>query len=78
MFLILDADSEFTANGKTAMLPGPVGVPCRGGNSHAVCNPSDKPAMWVNFQVGDPNSSSGGSFHLMLTTIAPILKARSI
>ena len=60
MFLILDADCEFTVNGKTAMLPGPVGVPCPAGNSHAVYNPSDKPAMWVNFQVGDPNSSYGG------------------
>jgi mannose-6-phosphate isomerase-like protein (cupin superfamily) len=60
MFLILDADCEFTVNGKTAVLPGPVGVPCPAGNSHAVYNPSDKPAMWVNFQVGDPNSSYGG------------------
>ncbi len=59
MFLILDADCEFTVNGKTASLKGPVGVPCRIGDSHAVYNPSDKPAMWVNFQVGDPKAVGG-------------------
>jgi mannose-6-phosphate isomerase-like protein (cupin superfamily) len=59
MFLILDADCEFTVNGKTSALKGPVGVPCRIGDSHAVYNPSDKPAMWVNFQVGDPKAVGG-------------------
>ena len=28
MFLILDGDCEFTVNGRTSVLPGPVGVPC--------------------------------------------------
>jgi mannose-6-phosphate isomerase-like protein (cupin superfamily) len=51
MFLILDGDCEFTVNGKTAVVKGPVGVPCRAGNSHAVYNPSTKPVDWVNFQV---------------------------
>jgi len=51
MFLILDGDCEFTVNGKTALVKGPVGVPCRAGDSHAVYNPSTKPVDWVNFQV---------------------------
>jgi mannose-6-phosphate isomerase-like protein (cupin superfamily) len=51
MFLILDGDCEFTVNGNTALLKGPVGVPCKSGNSHAVYNPSDKPVDWVNFNV---------------------------
>ena len=51
MFLILDGDCEFTVNGKTALVKGPVGVPCRAGDSHAVYNPSNKPVDWVNFQV---------------------------
>lgn len=71
MFLILDGDCQFTINGQTALIPGPVGVPNRSGNSHAVYNPSDKPAMWVNFNVAvvDPNAApaaggfSRGSFN---------------
>lgn len=59
MFLILDGDCEFTVNGHTAVLPGPVGVPCRSGNSHAVYNPSDKPVDWVNFNVRVSNTGSG-------------------
>jgi uncharacterized cupin superfamily protein len=51
MFLILDNDCEFTVNGQTALLKGPVGVPCKAGNSHAVYNPSTRPADWVNFNV---------------------------
>lgn len=51
MFLILDADCEFTVDGHTALLPGPVGVPVPLKHSHAVYNPTDKPAGWVNFSV---------------------------
>jgi mannose-6-phosphate isomerase-like protein (cupin superfamily) len=51
MFLILDGDCEFTVNGQTALIEGPVGVPCKSGNSHAVYNPSDKAVDWVNFNV---------------------------
>lgn len=51
MFLILDGDCEFTINGQTALIKGPVGVPCKSGNAHAVYNPSGKPVDWVNFQV---------------------------
>jgi mannose-6-phosphate isomerase-like protein (cupin superfamily) len=73
MFLILDGDCEFTVNGQTALIEGPVGVPCKSGNSHAVFNPSDKPVDWVNFNVvvNDPSQQQaatapaqgqGGSF----------------
>jgi mannose-6-phosphate isomerase-like protein (cupin superfamily) len=71
MFLILDGDCEFTVNGQTAVIKGPVGVPCKSGNSHAVYNPSDKPVDWVNFNVAvtDPAqltgagpSAQGGAF----------------
>ena len=61
MFLILDGDCEFTVNGHTSVLPGPVGVPCPSGNSHAVYNPSaDKPADWVNFNVRVSTAPAGG------------------
>jgi mannose-6-phosphate isomerase-like protein (cupin superfamily) len=61
MFLILDGDCQFTINGQTALIPGPVGVPCKSGDAHAVYNPSDKPVDWVNFQVGitEPNQTGG-------------------
>jgi mannose-6-phosphate isomerase-like protein (cupin superfamily) len=60
MFLILDADCEFTVNGHTSLLPAPMGVPCKAGNSHAVYNPTDKPAAWVNFQIGKVTQGGGG------------------
>jgi mannose-6-phosphate isomerase-like protein (cupin superfamily) len=62
MFLILDGDCQFTVNGQTALIKGPVGVPCKSGNSHAVYNPSAKPVDWVNFQVlvADPVQPAAG------------------
>ncbi|MBN2864333.1 MAG: cupin domain-containing protein [Bacteroidales bacterium] len=63
MFLILDGDCEFTVNGHTSLLPGPVGVPCPSGNSHAVYNPSpDKPVDWVNFNVRVSTAPATGGF----------------
>ncbi|MBG0859525.1 MAG: cupin domain-containing protein [Bacteroidales bacterium] len=61
MFLILDGDCEFTVNGRTALVKGPVGVPCKSGNSHAVYNPSGKQVDWVNFQVAviNPAEAAG-------------------
>jgi mannose-6-phosphate isomerase-like protein (cupin superfamily) len=52
MFLILEGTCEFTINGQTALLEGPVAVPLKSGDAHAVYNPSNSPADWVNFQVG--------------------------
>ncbi len=56
MFLILDKDCQFTIDGHTAVLQAPMGVPCQLRRSHAVYNPTDSPAAWVNFNVrmGDP------------------------
>ena len=60
MFLILDGEGEFTVNGQTALLEGPVGVPCHSGNSHALYNPTDKPVDWVNFNVAVVNPAESG------------------
>jgi mannose-6-phosphate isomerase-like protein (cupin superfamily) len=62
MFLILDGDCEFTVNGQTALIEGPVGVPCKSGNSHAVYNPSDKPVDWVNFNVAVINPAEEAGY----------------
>jgi mannose-6-phosphate isomerase-like protein (cupin superfamily) len=59
MFLILDGSCEFTINGQTALLEGPVGVPLKSGDSHAIYNPTNNPATWVNFQVGLPTPETG-------------------
>jgi mannose-6-phosphate isomerase-like protein (cupin superfamily) len=63
MFLILDGDCQFTVNGQTALIKGPVGVPCKSSNSHAVFNPSAKAVDWVNFQVlvADPVQPGSGA-----------------
>ena len=63
MFLILDGDCQFTVNGQTALIKGPVGVPCKSGNAHAVFNPSTQPVDWVNFQVlvADPVQPAAGA-----------------
>ncbi len=63
MFLILDGTCEFTINGQTALLEGPVAVPLKSGDAHAIYNPSNSPADWVNFQVAlnpAPTSQQGG------------------
>ena len=65
MFLILDGSCEFTINGQTALLEGPIGVPVKSGNAHAIYNPTNNPATWVNFNVSLPTppvaaGSAGG------------------
>lgn len=62
MFLILDGDCEFTVNGRTALVKGPVGVPCKSGNSHAVYNPSGKSVDWVNFNVAVVNPAEAPGY----------------
>ncbi len=52
MFVILDGEAEFTVDGRTSVLKGPAGAPCRMGRSHAIYNPSDKPVEWMNIAVG--------------------------
>jgi mannose-6-phosphate isomerase-like protein (cupin superfamily) len=52
MFVILDGEAEFTIDGRTSLLQGPAGAPCRMGRSHAIYNPTDKPVEWMNIAVG--------------------------
>jgi mannose-6-phosphate isomerase-like protein (cupin superfamily) len=52
MFVILDNEAEFTIDGRTSLLKGPAGAPCRMGRSHGIYNPTDKPTEWMNIAVG--------------------------
>jgi len=52
MFVILNGEAQFTVNGRTALLEGPVAVVCRTGESHAILNTGTETVQWMNFQVG--------------------------
>jgi mannose-6-phosphate isomerase-like protein (cupin superfamily) len=52
MFVILNGEAEFTVDGRTSLMKGPAGAPCRMGHSHAVYNPTDQPVEWMNIGVG--------------------------
>ena len=51
MFVIFDGQAEFTIDGRTSLLKGPAGAPCRMGHSHAIYNPTDQPVQWMNINV---------------------------
>lgn len=51
MFVIFDGEAEFTIDGRTSLLKGPAGAPCRMGSMHAIYNPTDKPVEWMNINV---------------------------
>jgi mannose-6-phosphate isomerase-like protein (cupin superfamily) len=51
MFVIFDGEAQFTIDGRTSVLKGPAGAPCRMGHSHAIYNASDKPVQWMNINV---------------------------
>lgn len=51
MFLIFDGEAQFTVNGHTSLLEGPVGAPVITGNSHAIYNHTDRPVEWMNINV---------------------------
>lgn len=51
MFIVFDGQAEFTIDGRTSVLRGTVGAPCRMGHSHAIYNPSDKPVEFMNINV---------------------------
>jgi mannose-6-phosphate isomerase-like protein (cupin superfamily) len=51
MFVILDGEAQFTIDGRTASVKGPVGVICRTGHSHAIYNPGPGPVQWMNLNV---------------------------
>jgi mannose-6-phosphate isomerase-like protein (cupin superfamily) len=58
MFIILDGEAQFTIDGRTSLLKGPIGVPCRMGHSHAMYNATDKPVQWIDINV----TSEKGTF----------------
>ena len=47
MFVVFDGEAEFTIDGRTSLLKGPAGAPCRMGHSHAIYNATDKPVQWM-------------------------------
>jgi mannose-6-phosphate isomerase-like protein (cupin superfamily) len=51
MFVIFDGEAQFTIDGRTSLLKGPAGAPCRMGHSHAIYNPTDKVVQWMNINV---------------------------
>jgi mannose-6-phosphate isomerase-like protein (cupin superfamily) len=51
MFVVFDGSAEFTIDGRTSVLKGTVGAPCRMGHSHAIYNPSDHPVEFMNINV---------------------------
>ena len=51
MFVILDGEAQFTIDGRTASVKGPVGVLCRTGHAHAIYNPGPAPVQWMNLNV---------------------------
>ena len=52
MFVILDGEAQFTIDGRTSLLKGPVGAPDRMGHAHGIYNDTDKPVQWLNINVG--------------------------
>jgi mannose-6-phosphate isomerase-like protein (cupin superfamily) len=51
MFIIFDDEAQFTIDGRTSVVKGPAGAPCRMGHSHAIYNPSNKPIEFMNINV---------------------------
>ena len=51
MFVIFDGEAQFTIDGRTSVLKGPAGAPCRMGHSHAIYNATEKPVQWMNINV---------------------------
>src|SRR5688572_646971 len=51
MYVLLSGEAEFTINGRTSKLKGPVAVPCKLGDAHAIYNPTGEPLKWLNFAV---------------------------
>jgi len=51
MFVIFGGKVQFTIDGHTAEAEGPVGVPVRLGQAHALYNAGDTPVQWMNISV---------------------------
>jgi len=63
MFVIFDGEAQFTIDGRTSVLKGPAGAPCRMGHSHAIYNATDKPVQWMNINVS-AMKATGDAFDL--------------
>jgi mannose-6-phosphate isomerase-like protein (cupin superfamily) len=51
MFIIFDGEAQFTIDGRTSVIKGPAGAPCRMGHSHAIYNATDRPLQWMNINM---------------------------
>src|ERR1700683_2498225 len=51
MFIVFDGEAEFTIDGRTSVLKGTVGAPCRMGHPHGIYNPSNHPVEFMNINV---------------------------
>jgi mannose-6-phosphate isomerase-like protein (cupin superfamily) len=51
MFIIFDGEAQFTIDGRTSLIKGPAGAPCRMGHSHAIYNATNQPLQWMNINV---------------------------
>jgi mannose-6-phosphate isomerase-like protein (cupin superfamily) len=62
MFIVWDGQADFTIDGHTSRLRGPVGVPQRARQSHGVYNPNNVPVEWmnINFRVGGGGPGRAG------------------
>jgi mannose-6-phosphate isomerase-like protein (cupin superfamily) len=63
MYLLLNGEAEFTVNGRTSRIKGPVAVPCKLGDAHAIYNPTGEPLRWLNFAVSQ-RKGQGDAFDL--------------
>ena len=63
MYVTFEGEAEFTINGRTSRLKGPVAVPCKLGQSHGIYNPTDKPIRWLNVGIS-LEKGEGDSFDL--------------
>ncbi len=70
MFVIFNGEAQFTVDGRTSVVKGPVGIPVRQGHSHAIVNASSETLEWMNIQVRmdgprlDRSQDPSGSFDL--------------
>jgi mannose-6-phosphate isomerase-like protein (cupin superfamily) len=60
MFVVFGGNVQFTINGHTAEAKGPVGVPVRLGQSHALYNAGDEPVEWMNISINRSNMPTLG------------------
>lgn len=51
MFTVLDGEAELTVDGRTSVVKGTVGAPCRLGHAHAVYNPTNGKVDYMNINV---------------------------